>query len=226
MNLEVLFEDNHVLVVHKPAGLLSQGDNSGDISLVDLAQTYLKAKYDKPGAVYLALIHRLDRPVGGVMVLGKTSKAAQRLTEQFQQKTTQKTYWAVTERRPSASEGTLSHYLRKIQGKNIIRAYDNEVKGSKLAVLRYRVLAEAGVRCLLEVTPLTGRQHQIRAQLAAMGCPIVGDVKYGKTDFLPDQSIALYARRLNFEHPTGKKRLTFDAPPPDGFPWRLFNPAE
>ena len=220
----ILFEDNHLLVVCKPPGMLSQGDPTGDLSLVDWAAQNLALRYGKPGRAFVGLIHRLDRPVGGVMVLARTSKAALRLTQQFQAHTVRKTYWAVTERLPYEPEGTLRHHLRKKIGQNVIRAYDNPVPGSKPAVLHYRQIAASGTRALLEVQPVTGRQHQIRVQLTRLGCPIVGDGKYGKTEFLPDLSIGLFARRLAFEHPITREALVFESLPPNRYPWNLFPP--
>lgn len=218
----ILYEDNHLLVVRKPAGMLSQGDPTGDLSLVDWAAHDLKQRFGKPGNVFVGLIHRLDRPVGGVMVLARTSKAALRLTQQFQAHTVQKTYWALTERLPREPEGTLTHHLRKKIGLNVIRAYDEPVTGSKPAVLHYRQLATSGTRALIEVRPITGRQHQIRVQLTRIGCPIVGDGKYGKTEFLPDLTIGLFGHRLSFEHPISRERMAFESQPPDRFPWNLF----
>lgn len=219
---QVLYEDNHLLVLRKPQGMLSQGDDTGDDSIFEWARRYVAETKQKAGAVYMALLHRLDRPVGGVICLAKTSKAAQRLTKQFQGHTTQKVYHAVTGRAPDLAQGTLFHYLRKIRGKNIIRAYDEKVEGAKHAALEYKLLASAEGRHLLEVRPITGRQHQIRVQLAKMGCVIAGDVKYGKTEPLPDQSIALFAVSLTVEHPVKKTPETFRAVPPQNIPWNLF----
>jgi len=218
----ILFEDNHLLVVVKPPGMLSQGDTTGDRSLVDWAAAYLKFRHKKRGNAYVGLIHRLDRPVGGVMVLATTSKAAMRLTEQFQNRTIEKTYWAVTEKIPRETSETLTHHLRKKLNINMISAFDEPVEGTKEAVMEYEVLATSGSRALLAVKPLTGRQHQIRVQLARVGCPVVGDGKYGKSGFLPDLSIGLYGHSLGFKHPVSKAALLFEALPPDQNPWNLF----
>ncbi|MCE3007444.1 MAG: RluA family pseudouridine synthase [Bacteroidetes bacterium] len=218
----ILYEDNHLLAVCKPGGMLSQGDESGDKSVFDWARDYLKTTYHKPGEVYLALLHRLDRPVGGVQLLAKTGKAAARLSKDWQAHQVQKTYWAVVHGVPPETTGTLTHWLRKLPDKNIVRAYKNPGQGAKEAVLNYRLLARVGDHSLLEVVPRTGRQHQIRVQLAAMGCPIVGDVKYGKSDFLPDRSIALWSRQLRITHPTLKEVRTFTAEPPALAVWRPF----
>jgi len=219
----ILMEDNHLIVIRKPAGMPSQGDETGDLSALDWVKNHLKIKYQKPGEVFTALVHRLDRPVGGVMIFGKTSKAAKRLTEQFQTKTIQKTYHAVTEKIPAEPSGTLTHYLKKLPGKNIVRAYQKPVHDTKVAVLDYKTLQDDGRRAFLEIHPQTGRQHQIRVQLSAIGCTIVGDVKYGKSDFLPDGSIALWAFRLELEHPISKKKLTFETLPEQQFPWEGWN---
>lgn len=219
----ILFEDNHLLAVVKPAGMLAQGDQTGDDSVVTWAEHYLRTTYQKPGAAYVALLHRLDRPVGGVLLLGKTSKAAARLSEQFQRRQVGKTYLAISERIPPEPLGTLTHFLAKLPGKNIVRAYDKPAFGAQPATLRYRTLTTMGERALLAVEPVTGRQHQIRVQLSRMGCVVAGDVKYGKTAFLPDQSIALFSHALRVEHPTQKTPLVLAAlPDPTTKPWDLF----
>jgi len=211
--MEIIYEDNHLIVISKPFCMPSQGDISGDESVVDWVKQYIKVTYNKPGNVYLALLHRLDRPVGGVMVLAKTSKAAARMSKQFQKKQIEKVYHAVVLGNPHPQSGELVHYLRKIPGKNITRAYKKEVADSKLARLSYTVLRKGrNKRSLVEVLPITGRQHQIRVQLAKIGCSIVGDVKYGAARFLPDKSIALFAKRITFRHPTTREWTTFEAP--------------
>ncbi|MCB9232695.1 MAG: RNA pseudouridine synthase [Bacteroidia bacterium] len=201
----------------------SQGDSSGDLNAFDWAREYIREKYAKPGEVYIGLVHRIDRPTGGILVLARTSKAAARISKLFQDKKVQKVYYAVTERIPDQPQGELKHFLKKITDRNIMRAYDKELPHSQPASLQYRVLKTAGNRALLEVLPKTGRRHQIRVQLAAMGCTIVGDVKYGKTDFLPDQSIALFAKRIRFQHPNqGLGEVEFEAPLPQKAPWSDF----
>jgi 23S rRNA pseudouridine1911/1915/1917 synthase len=172
---EILFEDNHLLAVNKPAGLLVQGDDTGDRTLLDLAKDYIKEKYNKPGNVYIGLPHRLDRPVSGVVLLAKTSKALERLNKIFKTREVEKVYWALVENRPNEVEGRLTHYLVKNANLNITRAYTTERSDSKFADLSYSLLREAGGKFLLEVKPVTGRPHQIRVQLASMGCSIVGD---------------------------------------------------
>lgn len=221
MRPTVLYEDNHVLVLNKPAGMPSQGDETGDLCAIDWAKQYIKEKYQKPGEVYLALLHRLDRPVAGALALARTSKAAQRLSADWQAHKVEKKYWALVHQAPPLPEGTLHHWLRKLPDKNIVRAYKNPGSGAKEAITHYRMLQQGaeGI-CLLEVEPKTGRQHQIRVQLAAMGCTIVGDVKYGKSDFLPDRSIALMSRSLGFAHPTTHEWINVQAPVPSLEAWR------
>ncbi|RMG29027.1 MAG: RluA family pseudouridine synthase [Bacteroidetes bacterium] len=219
---QIIYEDNHLLVVNKPFGMPAQADISGDESVFDWGREYLKNTYNKPGNAYLALPHRLDRPTGGIMLLGKTSKAAARLSKQFQQRQIQKVYYAITESVPAVETGTLVHYLKKLPGKNIMRAYHKAVHGSKPAELHYRLVATSGNKALLEVHPHTGRRHQIRVQLASMGCVIQGDVKYGKTSFNFDKSIALFAKKIGLIHPTQKVAVTYEAPWPQNEIWQIF----
>lgn len=220
--MDILFEDNHLLVLNKPFGMPAQGDITGDESVLDWGKAYIKDKYQKPGKVYLALIHRLDRPAGGVMVLGKTSKAAARLSDQFQKKTVKKIYWAITEQVPDPAHGELHHYVRKLPDKNIMRAYHKPVHHSQAAHLDYRLLKQHHQRGLVEVRLHTGRRHQIRVQLASIGCTIQGDVKYGKSAFTYNKSIALLARSLTVQHPTKQAPLTFTAPLPHDDIWKPF----
>ena len=224
MKLEVVYEDNHLLVVNKPFGMLSQGDPSGDTCVFEEAKTYIKTTYHKPGNVYIGLVHRLDRPVGGLMVLAKTSKAAARLSRMFQEKQVAKIYHAITERIPSPSQGTLIHYMKRaVKGKNIQRAFDKPLHGTKKAILEYKLLKKNEHRALLEVYPVTGRQHQIRVQLSRIGCTIMGDVKYGKSAFNFDQSIALMAVELSFQHPVRNQPVTFRVPYPNNEIWEPFH---
>ncbi|MBX3100965.1 MAG: RluA family pseudouridine synthase [Bacteroidetes bacterium] len=217
----ILYTDNHLLVVNKPAGMPSQGDPSGDLCAFDWAKDWIKHRHQKPGEVYLGLLHRLDRPVAGVMAMARTSKAAARLSKAFQGREVRKTYLAVVHKRPPQEEGQLEHWLSKLPGKNIMRAHKKPGGNAQHAVLTYKMLkTHPGGISLLEVKPLTGRQHQIRVQLAAMGCTIVGDVKYGKSEFLPDGSIALLARSLTLPHPVGGQPVTFTAPLPSLEVWR------
>lgn len=211
---EILFEDNHLLAVNKPAGLLVQGDDTGDRTLLDLAKDYIKEKYNKPGDVYIGLPHRLDRPVSGVVLLAKTSKALERLNKIFKTREVEKIYWALVEKRPNEVEGRLTHYLVKNAKLNITRAYSSERSESKYADLSYSLLKEAGGKFLLEVKPVTGRPHQIRVQLASMGCSIVGDLKYGSPKPNRDASICLHARSLKLVHPVTKEEISIVANPP------------
>ena len=218
----ILYEDNHLLLVNKPAGVLTQGDATGDAALPDLAKRYLKARYQKPGAVFCGVVHRLDRPVSGVVALAKTSKALERLTAAFRTRTVEKVYWAIIGHCPRPDAGTLVHWLLKDERRNIVAAHAREVPGAQRADLDFRVLGPAGPHWLVEVRPLTGRPHQIRVQLATgLGAPIVGDVKYGAPRPLPNpRAIALHARRLTVPHPTRPgEAVTVEAPLPASAPW-------
>lgn len=219
----MLYEDNHLLVLAKPAGLPSQDDASGDLSAVAWAKHYLKTTYAKPGEVYVGLVHRLDRPTGGVLLLARTSKAAERLSRQFQQRTVRKTYWAVALAQPQPPQGRLTHHLLKLEGANVMKAFNQPKRGTTEAVLDYRVLSQRGGLSLVQVQPLTGRQHQIRVQLARIACPLAGDVKYGAPQPLPDGQIGLWAVQLQVVHPVTLQALHFTAPPPVGrAPWASF----
>ncbi|WP_162427541.1 RluA family pseudouridine synthase [Pontibacter pudoricolor] len=223
MALDVLFEDNHVLVVNKPAGLLVHGDETGDITLADLAKEYIKEKYNKLGNVFIGVVHRLDRPVSGVVLMAKTSKALARLNELFRSKKTRKIYWAIVLNKPQQESGTLVHWLVKDSSKNVTKAFAKENAAGQRSELNYKLLGAQQGRYLLEVNPITGRPHQIRVQLASMRCPIVGDLKYGAAQPLPDKSIALHARQLQFEHPTLKTTITVSAPLPAAAVWKAFS---
>lgn len=218
----VLYEDNHLLIVNKSAGVLSQRDISNDVSLVELGKAYIKQKYKKPGAVFLGLVHRLDRPVSGVVVLARTSKALERMNALFRNKETQKLYWAIVKNKPAMIEGTLKHWLIKDEKKNRTTAFKKETPGAQYAELDYRVMSSEGSHYLLEVRPLTGRPHQIRVQLASMGCPIKGDLKYGDSESNEDGSIYLHARQLTFQHPVQKITINVQAPPPNMGLWNYF----
>jgi 23S rRNA pseudouridine1911/1915/1917 synthase len=218
----VLYEDNHLLVVNKSAGALVQGDATGDEPLVDHCKAYIKAKYQKPGDVFLGVVHRLDRPVTGVVVLARTSKALERMNALFRERETTKIYLAIVKQKPLASEGTLTHWLTKDEKKNKTTAFRKETVGALRSELSYETLASANGHWLLKVTPLTGRSHQIRVQLASMGCVIRGDLKYGDDQANEDASIYLHARRLTFIHPVKKEPVIFEAPlPPFGL-WKYF----
>lgn len=218
----VLYEDNHLIVINKPAGMLVQGDETGDIPLSDLVKTYLKEKYQKTGNVFTGVVHRLDRPVSGVVLLAKTSKALTRMNEMFRGNTIQKTYLAITSRKPPVNEARLVHWLIKDEARNITQAYPHEVPKSLRSELSYRLQAQAESLYLLQVKPVTGRSHQIRTQLASQKCPIAGDVKYGAPSLLPDKSICLHAFRLDFMHPVRQEKISIQALPPNIYPWQLF----
>lgn len=219
----VLYEDNHIIVVNKRSSDLVQGDGTGDEPLDDIVRAYIREKYNKPGEVFLGVVHRLDRPVSGCVVYARTSKALSRLSELFRTREVRKTYWAIISERPPAEEGTLSHYLKKNETQNKSYVYSSEVKGSKLAELSYRVLARSERYYLVEVDLQTGRHHQIRAQLAAAGCPIKGDLKYGSKRSNEGGGISLHSRRVSFVHPVKKEEITVEAPLPDDRIWKLFS---
>lgn len=218
--LKILFEDNHLLAIVKPAGLLAQGDRTGDITALELAKQYIKAEHNRPGNVFLGLVHRLDRPVSGVMVFARTSKAASRLARAFHDREVEKTYLAVVLGQVEAEDGELSGFVERAHTRS--RLATRPGARAKEATLGYHVLARTGGVSLLEVTPRTGRHHQIRLQLSAAGHPIVGDMKYRARDPLPDKSIALHAVRLVFPHPVREETITISAPPPAGPPWDRF----
>ena len=219
--MQVLYEDNHLIAVAKKAGDIVQGDKTGDVPLSDLVKDYLKAKYQKPGNVYLGVVHRLDRPVSGVVLFAKTSKALPRLNKMFaEHEAVRKAYLAIVANRPPQPEGTLTHWLTRNEKQNTARAYDREVPNSKKAVLDYRLVAQSERYFLLEVTLHTGRHHQIRCQLAKIGCPIKGDLKYGAPRSNPDGSISLHAWRLTLEHPVSHMPLTIEAPVPEERLWQ------
>lgn len=219
MRPQILFEDNHLLVINKPAGMLSQGDNTQDISVLDQCKAFIKERDQKPGDVFLGLVHRLDRPTSGVMVLAKTSKALTRLNTQFVEKTTQKIYWAMVLGTPEDSPTRLVHFLVRKPAQNKSYAHNKEVPNSKRAELIYTLKQLLDRYSLLEIELLTGRHHQIRAQLGAVGLVIKGDLKYGAPRPNKDGSIHLHARKLTLTHPTQKELITFIAPPPQDCLW-------
>lgn len=221
-DLKVLYEDNHLIIINKSAGVLVQPDKKGDAALEDLVKEYVKNKYDKPGDVFIGVCHRIDRPVSGVVVFARTSKALVRVNEMFQKKEIKKTYWAVVQNRPPMDKGTLVNWLKKDEKKNMSKAYNTEVKGTLKCELDYTWIGSSDTYFLLEVNPHTGRHHQIRVQLSAMGNPIKGDVKYGARRGNRDGSIHLHARKIEFMHPVKKELLSITAPVPDEVVWKAF----
>lgn len=221
--MTVVYEDNHIIVVNKTASEIVQGDKTGDTPLSETVKLYLKEKYAKPGNVFIGVTHRLDRPVSGLVVFVKTSKALSRLNEMFRIGEVKKTYWAIVKNCPPQTEGELVHYLVRNEKQNKSYAYDKEVKNSKKAILHYRLIGHSENYYLLEVDLKTGRHHQIRCQLAKMGCPIKGDLKYGFPRSNPDGSICLHARRVRFVHPVSKQEIDLIAPVPAGNLWNGFS---
>ena len=220
--MTVVYEDNHIIVVNKTSSEIVQGDKTGDMPLSEIVKQYLKEKYQKPGNVFIGVTHRLDRPVSGLVVFAKTSKALGRLNEMFRVGEVKKTYWAVVKNKPQELEGELVHWLVRNEKQNKSYAYDKEVKNSKKAVLRYKLIGHSQNYYLLEVDLQTGRHHQIRCQLAKMGCPIKGDLKYGSPRSNPDGSICLHARKVEFVHPVSKETISLVAPLPAGNLWNGF----
>lgn len=218
----VLYEDNHLLVINKPAGYLVQGDQTKDKPLVEIAKDYIAEKYDKPGKVFCGVVHRLDRPVSGVLIFARTSKGLERMNALFRKREIYKTYWAVVKKRPKIREGKLVHYLKKDPKKNITKAYEGPVEDAQKAELTYKTLGKLNDHWLIEVNPITGRPHQIRVQLAAMGCPIRGDIKYGFSKKNPEGNINLHARRIDFVHPVKKEKIMIKAPLPETQFWEQF----
>lgn len=218
--MEVLYEDNHIIIVNKAPGEIVQGDKTGDTPLSESLKDWLKQKYDKPGNVFVGVTHRLDRPVGGLVVFAKTTKALARLNEMFRKGDVHKTYWAITSGHPTPPEGTLTNYLYSVERTNKTYISDKPTADTKEARLRYKTLAEGDRYNLVEVELLTGRKHQIRVQLAGIGCPIKGDLKYGAKRSNPDGSISLLARKIEFTHPVSKKFISLTAPVPDDSLWK------
>ena len=217
--MKVVYEDNHIIIVNKCSGEIVQGDKTGDKPLSDTVKEYIKQKYNKPGNVFLGVVHRLDRPVSGLVVFAKTSKALSRLNDMFRTGDVHKTYWAIVKRRDIAMEGTLTDWLTRNERQNKSYAHEREVPGAKKAVLKYKVRAVADNYMLIEVTLLNGRHHQIRCQLSHMGCPIKGDLKYGAPRSNPDGSISLLSRRVEFVHPVSKENIVAYADVPDDRLW-------
>ena len=222
--MKILYEDNHIIAVSKTCHEIVQGDKTGDIPLSDMVKAYIKEKYNKPGEVFLGVTHRLDRPTTGVVLFARTSKALTRLNEMFKShELIKKTYWAIVKERPKELEGELTHWMVRNEKQNKSYAYDKERPNSKKAILRYKLIGHSQNYHLLEVDLQTGRHHQIRCQLAKMGCPIKGDLKYGSPRSNPDGSICLHARRVTFVHPVSKEVIDITAPLPPGNLWNGFD---
>ena len=222
MNFTVLYEDNHLIAVKKLSGEIVQSDKTGDVTLADNVKSYIKKKYKKPGDVFLGIIHRLDRPVGGVIIFARTSKSLSRMNSLLREKKIQKQYWAIVEEKPPLEVGKLVNWLKKNQEKNKSRAYEMEVKESKKAILTYQLIGRSKNYFYLKIDPLTGRHHQIRVQLSFMGCRIKGDVKYGAKRTNLGGGIYLFARSISFIHPIKKEELTITANPPIDALWNEF----
>ncbi len=223
--MEIVYEDNHLIVVNKAAGEIVQGDKTGDKPLSEMVKDYLREKYNKPGNVFCGVIHRLDRPVCGLVVFAKTSKALSRMNKMFQERSVRKTYWAISRNLPPKEQDTLVNYLVSRERNNKTYVSEPSAPNAQKAVLDYRFLAKTGYYCLLEVELHTGRKHQIRAQLSAMGCPIRGDLKYGDRRSNPDGGISLQSHRLCFEHPVSKEIIDLVAPVPNDNLWRALAEA-
>ncbi|MDC1464959.1 RluA family pseudouridine synthase [Polaribacter sp.] len=218
-NLQVLFEDNHIIIVNKRAGDITQGDKTGDKPLSDVVKEYVKDKYNKPGLVFIGTVHRLDRPTSGILIFARTSKALERLNKMLREKTIKKTYWTLVKNAPKATTGTLTNFLKKDTKKNKSFVYNKEIEGSKNAILHYNVIKKLENYFLLEIDLETGRHHQIRTQLAHIGSPIKGDLKYGFPRSNKDGSISLHARKIKFIHPVSKEEITITAPTPKDIIW-------
>ena len=218
-SIEVLYEDNHIIAVNKRPSDIVQGDKTGDTPLSEFVKQYIKEKYNKPGEVFVGTVHRIDRPVSGIVLFAKTSKALTRLNQMFQSKEIQKTYWAVVKNKPQTIKGKLIHYLKKNEAKNMSRAYEKEQQGALRSELDYELILSLDNYHLLEITPHTGRHHQIRVQLSTIKCPIKGDIKYGFDRTNKDASIHLHARKIEFIHPVKKELITIIAPPPNDSIW-------
>lgn len=216
----VLYEDNHIIIVSKTCTEIVQGDKTGDKPLSDILKEWLKVKYRKPGNVFVGVTHRLDRPVSGIVVFAKTSKALSRLNEMFRLGEVKKTYWAIVKNRPPKEEDELTHWLERNERQNKSYAYDRERPNAKKAILHYKLLAHSDKYYLLEIDLKTGRHHQIRCQLAKIGCPIKGDLKYGAERSNPDGGISLHARHIKFIHPVSKKEIDITAPVPEENLWK------
>lgn len=222
LNIQIIYEDNHLLIVEKPVNIPVQEDSSGDKSLLTLLKEDLKVRYQKPGNVYLGLVHRLDRPVGGIIAFAKTSKAASRLSNLIRKNEFERKYLAIVRGIPAQDQATLEHFLKKDHRKNIVRVVSSKDKDGKKAILDYETIAKTNKLSLLSIKLHTGRSHQIRVQLAAIGCPLFGDQKYGAPLNTPGEQIALWAHTLQFKHPTKDEIINLTSIPPKEFPWVLW----
>jgi 23S rRNA pseudouridine1911/1915/1917 synthase len=222
-NLQVLFEDNHIIIINKRAGDITQGDKTGDKPLSDVVKEYVKDKYNKPGAVFIGTVHRLDRPTSGIVIFARTSKALERLNKMLRDKTINKTYWALVKNKPKKENDTLIDFLKKDTKKNKSFVYKKEIEGSKKATLHYKIIKKLDNYSLLEIALETGRHHQIRTQLSYIGSPIKGDLKYGFDRSNKDGSISLHARKIEFIHPVSKEQISVLAPTPNDVIWNACN---
>lgn len=224
--MNVIYEDNHIIIVNKQPGEIVQGDKTGDKPLSETVKDWIKETHGKPGNVFLGVVHRLDRPVGGLVIFAKTSKALSRLNQMLRDNEIHKTYWAITRNMPPEQHGTLVHYITSVEKNNKSYASLKPAKNAKEAKLMYKVLSESDNYYLLEINLITGRKHQIRVQLSAIGCPIRGDLKYGDRRSNPDGSISLIARRIQFVHPVSKQLIDVVAPLPQDNLWNAINPEK
>lgn len=222
--MEVVYEDNHIIIVNKRSGEIVQGDKTGDKPLAETVKDYIKVKYHKPGNVFLGVVHRLDRPVSGLVLFARTSKALTRLNDLFRTGDIHKTYWAIVKNTPTQPEDTLENWIVRNEKQNKSYAHDHEVPGAKRALLSYRIIGKTDRYTLLEIHLMTGRHHQIRCQLAHMGCPIRGDLKYGAPRSNPDGGISLMAKQIDFVHPVTKEQITIKAPTPSDALWQALAP--
>ena len=222
-NLQVLYEDNHIIIINKRAGDITQGDKTGDKPLSDVVKEYVKDKYNKPGNVFIGTVHRLDRPTSGIVIFARTSKALERLNKMLRDKTINKTYWALVKNKPKKESDTLIDFLKKDTKKNKSFVYKKEIEGSKKATLHYKIIKKLDNYSLLEIDLETGRHHQIRTQLSYIGSPIKGDLKYGFDRSNKDGSISLHARKIEFTHPVSKENISLIAPTPDDVIWNACN---
>lgn len=218
--MEVIYEDNHIIVVNKRPGEIVQGDKTGDTPLVELVRQYIKEKYQKPGNVFCGVVHRLDRPVGGLVVFAKTSKALSRLNEMFRKGEVKKTYWAISRNQPAEPAARLHGYITSVERNNKSYYHLQPKEGAKEAALSYKLIGRSDRYCLLEINLETGRKHQIRVQLASIGCPVKGDLKYGDKRSNPDGSISLMARKIEFVHPVSGQQISLTAPVGDDVLWK------